>query len=392
MNILIVNNNMEIGGIQKSLVNLLNEIHSKHKITLFLFNPHGKLMSDIPKNVRVISGNRFTEILGMSNYEAKRNGVFTYIWRTFNVILTRVLGTKVSFRLVSHFQKIRNEFDVSISYMQNSDCTFFYGGCNEFVLYSTNAKKKAAFVHCDFLNYLGNNPYNISLYNKFDKIACVSDSCRQRFDTASPAAAKKSCTIHNCYDFFKIKERSCEYTAEYTKGFINIFTAARISNEKGILRMIPIFSRLNEEGYKFIWRIAGDGPQYEQAQKKTESFGLKDKVIFLGMLENPYPYFKSSDMLLVPSYDEAAPMVFGEAMCLGTPVLTTDTTSAYELVAEKGIGWVCKNNDDDIENYIRKLLDNSDDILSKKKNVEKMSRAKMSNSDALAEFEDMLLK
>ena len=39
---------MHIGGVQKSLVNLLGEIHSRYDVTLLLFYPGGGLMKDIP--------------------------------------------------------------------------------------------------------------------------------------------------------------------------------------------------------------------------------------------------------------------------------------------------------------------------------------------------------
>lgn len=35
--VLIVNNNMHIGGVQKALVNLLHEIHGDYEVTLLLF-------------------------------------------------------------------------------------------------------------------------------------------------------------------------------------------------------------------------------------------------------------------------------------------------------------------------------------------------------------------
>lgn len=62
--ILIACNNLHVGGIQRSLINLLNEISNQYDVTLFLFYPQGEYT--IPKGVRVICGNRFTKIMGMS--------------------------------------------------------------------------------------------------------------------------------------------------------------------------------------------------------------------------------------------------------------------------------------------------------------------------------------
>lgn len=39
--ILIVNNNLDMGGIQKSLVNLVKEVYEEYDITLLLFSKSG---------------------------------------------------------------------------------------------------------------------------------------------------------------------------------------------------------------------------------------------------------------------------------------------------------------------------------------------------------------
>ena len=67
---------------------------------------------------------------------------------------------------------------------------------------------------------------------------------------------------------------------------------------------------------------------------------------------------------MIPSYHEAAPMVYAEAHCLGVPILTTKTLSAVEMVENEEIGIVCDNNDISIRDALESvLLDPS--ILSK---------------------------
>ena len=379
MKILIVNNNMTVGGIQKSLVNLLAEVSEKHEITLMLFNPAGDLMDDIPDNVRIISGNAFTKIMGLTQKEAKNIGFFTALWRVIWVTASRILGSGFAYRNLSKLQKIRGGFDVAVSYMQNSEYRTFYGGCNEFVLNSVKAVRKISFVHCDMKNYIGNNPYNLSLYKQFDAVACVSDSCKRVFDEVVEGVNTYS--VHNMYDFSSLESLACSYPVSMEQDKINIFTSARISPEKGIMRMMPIFSRIKADGGSFRWYIAGDGPQYSEAVKMAEASGLSDDVVFLGMIKNPYPYFKHSDMLLVPSYNEAAPMVYGEALFYKTPVFTTDTTSAYEMIGTD-FGWVVENNDDAIYAELKKIVCSGEPV--------KKINASMSNEIAIGEFEKIL--
>lgn len=376
--ILIVNNNMKIGGVQKSLINLLREISSLCDVTLFLFDGGGALINDVPDNVKILRGSFFTRVLGISHDEAKDAGFLTFAFRSLCAALTKIFGIKPVFSLLSHLQKTDGEYDAAISFMQNGDLKVFYGGCNEFVLNAVKAKKKIAFVHCDFLNYEGNNEYNKKIYSRFDSIACVSDSVKKRFSEATVIPGEKLFTVHNCYDYKNIIKLAHEYKAEYTDGHFNIFTASRLSAEKGILRALKIIHELKEEGYGIIWRIAGDGPQKTEIELQIKSYGLEKNIKLLGMKKNPYPYFLNADLLLVPSYIEAAPMVYGEAEILGAIILTTDTTSAMELVSARGIGFVCRNDDVSIKEELKRIIDGGE--------VRNKNDAAFNNDIAVKEF------
>ena len=383
--ILIVNNNMHIGGIQKSLVNLLNELCAsradEYKIDLLLWKNAGELSTDIPGEITIIEGNFFTQILGMSHSEARQSGILTLLHRSFWAVITRLLQTRVSFCALSHMQRLRSEYDCAISFMQNGAPNVFYGGCAEFVL-NTAAKEKICFIHCDFQSYGGNCAYNRKTLERFDKIAAVSDSVAKRLVAAVPSIANKVRTVHNCTNFGAIQKMSDEYAPEYANGRVNLFTAARLHTEKGILRMLPILKRIKESGAAFVWRIGGDGPDRTEIEEKIAVWGLQNEIILLGSLPNPYPYFKHSDAVLVPSYNEAAPMVFDEARAFGTPIFTTETASAKEMVSDTHSGIVCENTDEKIESELLRFILN---FVPHKNKVEYCD-----NRRAVSEFDDLI--
>ena len=70
-------------------------------------------------------------------------------------------------------------------------------------------------------------------------------------------------------------------------------------------------------------------------------------VTLLGEQRDPYQYLNHVDWLLVPSFHEAAPMVFDEAKLMGIKVITTKTTSAEEMIGSE-CGIVCENSTDGI--------------------------------------------
>lgn len=376
--ILIVNNNMHIGGIQKSLVNLLNEVSDKYETELLLFADTGELMDSIPKNVKITEGGFFTRIMGLSHKEAKDKGIVTYLHRSFWVVMTKLFKTRFSFGVLSKLSKMSGEYDCAVSFMQNNDERMFYGGCVEFVLNAVKSPEKICFIHCDFPSYGGNNAYNRKMLERFDKTAVVSDSVGKRLLAADPALKGKIYTVHNCCNYDEIKRLSDGYKADYTDGSVNLFSAARLRKEKGIIRMIPILKRIKDRGIEFVWRIAGTGEDLNEIRGLIKENMLGDNIILLGELANPYPYFKKSDIVLVPSYNEAAPMVYDEAAAFGTPVFTTDTTSAVEMIADRNRGWVCENTDDGIEKRLFEIMHSFKPHKNKCENV--------NNERAVSEF------
>ena len=55
-------------------------------------------------------------------------------------------------------------------------------------------------------------------------------------------------------------------------------------------------------------------------------------------------------------------MVFDEAKCLGIPTLTTNTTSAKEIIEDDQSGFVCDNSDDEIYKKLVYILNNLEEL------------------------------
>lgn len=131
--ILIVNNNMKIGGIQKSLYNLLWAIHDEYKITLLLFEKRGDLLKDLPSDVKVITCSSWFRYLGLS--QAETNGSLKHMLiRGGLAALSKTFGRHIAMRLVLNTERgLSKEYDCAISFMHSEDDHLFYGGTNEFV-------------------------------------------------------------------------------------------------------------------------------------------------------------------------------------------------------------------------------------------------------------------
>lgn len=338
--ILIVNNNLDTGGIQKSLINLLKAIHEDYEITLLLFSKTGILLNEVPKNVKIISPNKGYRILGLSKAELKKyplQFMLKFILLRFSLFFSR----RRAMRLLGVFQGKLKGYDVVISYSHLFNHKYFANGSGDFVLDKTVCKNKICFVHCDYLNSGCMSELNNCEYAEFDKIACCSDSVRTRFITGSGLPENKVYTLRNFadLDIYKLAEFQ---PYEYDDKYINLITVARLSPEKGIDRAIEILRIVNRSDIRYY--IIGNGPMKDKLLELVKRYKLESQVFFLGEQKNPYQYMKNADYLLVPSLHEAAPIVFDEAKALGLRIISSNTTSAKEMISDFGV--VCENEEE----------------------------------------------
>ncbi len=355
--ILFVINHMNVGGIQKSLLELLKALvkEGKYDVSLFCCTQTGAYMERIPDAVHILPENPYARIPEQSLGTCRKQGRRYYLFRAFASAWSKAFGKAFPTRLLcAKIGKLTGEYDVAISYSQPIADKEFCNLTNEIVLHCCRAKKKVTFVHCDFGSYGGNTARNRRLYKKFDAIAAVSDSVGRRFAEILPAVKDKVQTVYNCCDTEEILRMADESPVTYQKK--TVVTVARLSPEKGLLRCVPLFARLRDEGAEFEWHIVGAGSLQKQLESAIEEHAMQAHVLLEGEQTNPYRYIKNADYLLLPSFHEAAPMVFDEAMTLSVPILTTNTLSAVELVEARAVGQVCNGDDEALYALLKDAL------------------------------------
>ena len=383
--ILILNNNLHIGGVQKALVNLLCEVHDQYEITLALFYPHGELLKNIPEDVTILPIQSCYRYLGMSKNDC--SNFWEFLCRSFFAAISRLFGRKYAIWLMGFGQKTLEGYDVAISYLHNSKEKAFYGGCNDFLLRHVSAPKKITCLHGDYQLCGANTKENAVQYAQFDFITACSQGCADSFLQANPMLKGKMRVLPNCQDFEKIRQDAEKMPVSWKDGKLHIVTIARMGKEKGVPRAVEAFGALEEFRDKYHYTIIGDGVERPVVEEKIRQYGLEDQITLMGEMANPYGYLKASDLLLIPSVSEAAPMVIGEAVCLGTPILSTRTSSAEEMIAAPGYGWVCENNVKGLVGALAEIFKNSTEIAEKKQNI---SRIEMDNALAVSMFSKLL--
>lgn len=384
--IVVVNNNLHIGGVQKALINLLKCISNEYNVSLIVFNPEGEYLEEIPENVNVLPVSSSYRFLGMTKYDVKDDNLLK-LQRSLFAAITRIFGREFTISIMSKGQKKIKGYDIAISYIHDGADKVFYGGCNDFVLKHIEASKKITFLHCDYGKCGADTIQNAKRYAEFDVIAACSEGCKNAFIKARPELKDKAKIVYNCHDFQQIHKKALGAIVELSKEKVNVLTVARLGKEKGVSRAIEAIanSGLSEEDFHYY--IVGDGIEKGRIKELIHHYGLETEITLLGEMDNPYGYMKAADLLLIPSVSEAAPMVIHEAASLGTPILSTETSSAKEMISDMQLGWVCDNSIEGIAKSFNDLVTNR--ILIDEKKV-KLQNMNWENKQAMVQFENLL--
>lgn len=391
MKLLFVANNLSQGGIQKSLINLLKEVSKdkKYEIDLFLFSTRSDLLKEIPSGINIIKGNYFLDLTAVSFKEViQTKNLVNIVVRILLMILVRIVKPKKYFDLLFKLNKISKEYDYAISYFNDIPSTYFNKGATYYVLNNVNAKRKVGWIHTDIEKAKFDIKYYKNEYKDFDYIINVSEHCKRVYDKLVPEQTDKSFVINNFFSIENIKSKSLEVQDIIKKKDNNtiFITVARIDNiSKRIDKIIDIARILLKENItNFTWYILGDGPDYNKIKEAVKEYNLSDYIILLGNIENPYPYMRAADLLVVTSDFEGFPMVVGESLCVRTPVLSTNYDSAEEQIKDGKNGILVNKEVNDITKEIVKILKNENIIKDLKNNLEK---EKISNEITKNQFD-----
>ena len=80
--------------------------------------------------------------------------------------------------------------------------------------------------------------------------------------------------------------------------------------------------------------VLGEGPYVDYLQKLIDAYGLRDKVILKGFVENPFAELASADVFVLPYLYEGLSIAMLEAMICGLPVIASDfRCGAREVLA-----------------------------------------------------------
>lgn len=333
---------LEIGGIEKSLVELLNHISKLgfYDITLVLEKKEGAFLEDLNDRINIIE---YTP----STHENE------YMRKIIN------LGKRIKFIL-----KYYNKFDFSAAFAT-------YSLPANFVARMASGNS-ALWVHTNYLTLLDGDKrkfeefFTDRKYFDFQNIVFVSEDSRNAFLSVFPDLKNNTIVCSHYLNYKNIIEKSEEEISDLSidkeiPTFVNI--GRHSEKEKRLSRLLEAANRLKEEGYKFNLVLVGEGPDTDTYKRTVTKYDLDKYVKFVGAKSNPYPYYKIADCMVLTSDYEGFPVVFLESEIFNKPIITTKV-SDYQTIENK-YGIITEKNEESVYEAMKSFIENGYEIKEK---------------------------
>ena len=327
-NLLFTAVNLKVGGIETSLINLLNNIdYEKYNVRVILEEKTGELLTKVNDNAEV-------DELKVSNNK--------------NILIRKLINfsRKLQFTIFNY-----NNYDFSCCY-----ATYSFSG-NKLSLIAS--KNNSIYIHSNYKQLYKNENefkefFNNRKINEFRKIIFVSNESKEDFLKIYPKLKEKTEVINNFINIKNVKEQSKEkITFERKKNnTLFVFVGRLDDSSKKVKRAINIVKEIpNTE----LW-IIGDGPDRKEYENYTKENNLEEKVTFFGKKLNPYPYMKEASYIILTSDYEGFPVIYLESIILNKPIITTIDVSDDAINIGKDYANIISKDETKMIKEIEKII------------------------------------
>ncbi|EJS00728.1 glycosyltransferase [Bacillus cereus group sp. N28] len=361
--ILVASFDMEVGGVERSLISMLEGFdYKKYAVDLMLYRHQGDFMELVCNKVNLLEEvpqyTTFRKSIGETLKDKEYGIGFSRILSKIN---TRFAGKAKGIVETGYYQmqlmwkyaipflpKLDKEYDVAISYLWP----------HYFVADKVKAKKKIAWIHTDYSTIETDIEMDLKVWNKFDYIVAVSEACKNSFLKKYSALKNKVIVMENITSPQFIRDMANEEidTPMLLDNRFKVITVARLSHAKGIDNAVRALRILKDKGYENIaWYVVGYGGDETMIKNLIRDLKLENSFVLLGKQINPYPYIKEADLYVQPSRYEGKAVTVGEAQILAKPVLITNYTTANSQVKNGVDGYITELSVEGIADGIEKL-------------------------------------
>lgn len=176
-----------------------------------------------------------------------------------------------------------------------------------------------------------------------DEIITVSEYSRNEISKVFNIPSNKINVVYNCVSqSFELKENSPLFSSA-TFESLNLpdkylLFVGTVEKRKNIIGLIKIMDKLRDEGSSFKLIIVGR-PDFGFKEVKEELIKRKDYIKCINFVDDNtlYSIYKRAFAFISPSFYEGFGIPLLEAMKLGLPVLSSNTSSIPEVIGKGGL-------------------------------------------------------
>ena len=330
---------MELGGVERSLLGLLDSIdYDRFDVDLFLMRHSGELMPYLNSRVNLLPEIPQYASLAVPMRTLLKNG-------QLGVLGGRLRGKnaakrfdnlhqsdKPSVTALTYSHKYTRAFMPQIG-GRSYDLAISFLTPHYFARERVNAKRYAAWIHTDYTALSFDRAAELEMWSKYDVVCGVSEQVSKSFQIAFPELKKSVRTVENILP----KDLICRQAQQPqhdmpSEGAVRLLSVGRFCDAKNFDNVPDICRRLSEDGLNVKWYLIGYGGDEPLIRQKIAEAGMQKRVIILGKKENPYPYMRACDLYVQPSRYEGKAVTVREAQLLCKPVVITNyATAASQL-------------------------------------------------------------
>lgn len=353
--VLFTSKNLEIGGMEKALLALINSLADtkRYQITLLLEEKKGILLNSLNASINVeeykISQCRFKIFRKAVNFSHR------FIWKLKN----------------------KNKYDFACCYATYSRI------CNKLTrIASTN---NLLYVHSNYYDCFNHDEGEVKRLfdelniSKFTKVSFVSNEAKQGIATVYPELYSNFVVINNIFNYKNIESKmltQVNYEKDKEKTLF-LFVGRLEEESKQITRLIKAVDITKNFSNKFEVLIIGDGINEEEYERLIDDKNLNKYIKMLGARENPYPYYLLADYVILVSNFEGFPVIYNEALFLNKPILTTINCSDDAINVGADLGIIMEKDPEDVSKNMIKAINNKLQINIKKVDYKEINNKRL---------------
>ncbi len=356
--ILFRHRSMEMGGVEKVVLSLLNNLNKeKFEMTVCLNMNQGELRDEFPDHVRKV-------YIAEGKEGFSKNGMV----KKFQLFKRRIKLWKAEKNPAVADHILKDKYDVEIA----PSFAIFSAVLNS----SNKNSKKIGWFHSEINvpKLQPAVPNILDSFPRFDHIIYCSQKIKDMMhdyypDLKYPAED----VIINAIPIDEIKKKAEEKTEHFPEGpvFISI---GRLHTRKGFHKLIDAHKKLKDDGFLHSVIVIGDGEEMENLSRQIEQNNVENTFFLYGNKMNPYPYIRNADFFILPSESEAWPLVIAEALVLQKPIIATNVGDVGEMIEDGKTGHLIQYDTEEIYEAMKKFITEPEFISNIKYNLKDIEK------------------